>query len=384
MRVHRLDIAGYRSIRSLSISLGQLNVFTGPNGCGKSNLYRALWLLAQAAQGRFARAMADEGGMHSALWAGPRKTFEHREISLGVAMGELEFEFVCGLPPPSDEIDPERASFFNLDPLVKHELVRVGRKAAFAPLLMERRHGTVMLRDEAQRMRPLVNEVDASESVLSQIQQPHLYPELAALQRSMLAWRFYHHFRSDLHAPMRSAPVPVRTPVLSDDGADLANALRTIHELGDQDRLHTAIEQAFPGRRLVFTPPRDGSVALTEFWLETSDLRRRLSPRELSDGTLRYLCLLAALLSPRPAPLLALNEPETSIHADLLRPLAGLIVDASRHSQVWVTTHSTALAEQIESLGSIKPTRLELHRAATRIEREGSRAFEDLDSEGED
>jgi len=91
-------------------------------------------------------------------------------------------------------------------------------------------------------------------------------------------------------------------------------------------------------------------------------MNRALDASELSDGTLRYLCLVAALLSPRPAPLLVLNEPETSLHPDLFAPLGELILDAATRSQLIVTTHAAALVKQ---LGKAKDARMvELRRDA--------------------
>ena len=95
---------------------------------------------------------------------------------------------------------------------------------------------------------------------------------------------------------------------------------------------------------------------------------RPLEARELSDGTLRYLCLIAALLSPRPATLLALNEPETSLHPELMEPLAELIAVASQYSQLWVTTHSQDLAMKIEQLSGNKPVNLIRTEAGTQID----------------
>ena len=96
-------------------------------------------------------------------------------------------------------------------------------------------------------------------------------------------------------------------------------------------------------------------------------LKRPLDARELSDGTLRYLCLLAALLSPRPPPLLALNEPETSLHPDLLKPLGQLLADAAQRSQLWVTTHSEVLAKELTRLTGAIPVRLQKVDGATRV-----------------
>ncbi len=89
-----------------------------------------------------------------------------------------------------------------------------------------------------------------------------------------------------------------------------------------------------------------------------SSLPRPLELRELSDGTLRFLCLAAALLSPRPPTLLALNEPETSLHAGLLPALGRLVARAAAHSQIWVTTHSRVLADEIAAAARVRPFEL--------------------------
>lgn len=89
--------------------------------------------------------------------------------------------------------------------------------------------------------------------------------------------------------------------------------------------------------------------------------------RELSDGTLKYLCLVAALMSPRPPALIALNEPESSLHPDLIQPLAELIVNASKASQVWVTTHAQSLAQAIKRIAAAGVTELRLSDGETII-----------------
>src|SRR5262249_43392934 len=133
----------------------------------------------------------------------------------------------------------------------------------------------------------------------------------------------------------------------------------------------------FPGARLVIDHA-DGSFAVS---LKMPGLMRSLAARELSDGTIRYLCLVAALMSPRPPTLLALNEPETSLHPDLLEPLGRLMVKASRSSQLWVVTHSQRLADLVERHSGEPAIRLELVNGETRIV--GQRVIEaEGDSEG--
>ena len=149
--------------------------------------------------------------------------------------------------------------------------------------------------------------------------------------------------------------------MLSHDGSDLAAALRTILEIGDDAALNEAIFRALGGASLAFET-RDTQFSMR---LQIPGLVRPLLPREFSDGQLRFLCLCAALLSPRPPSLLALNEPETSLHPDLIDSLARLIVVASKQTQLWITTHSKDLADRIEGHSGVPRILLELRNGET-------------------
>jgi predicted ATPase len=127
--------------------------------------------------------------------------------------------------------------------------------------------------------------------------------------------------------------------VLSHDGADLAAALQTIAEIGDAAALSEAVDNAFPGSRVEIRSA-DGRFEVT---LRQPGMLRALTAAELSDGTLRYLLWAAALLTPRPAELTVLNEPESSLHPDLLPALAALIARSAERSQIVVVTHAAAL-----------------------------------------
>jgi predicted ATPase len=161
----------------------------------------------------------------------------------------------------------------------------------------------------------------------------------------MRDWRFYDHLRTDRDAPSRNPQVGTYTPVLASDGSDLAAAVQTIREIGDARQLDAAIADAFPGARIHVS----GSDGYFEIEMQQHGLLRPLKAAELSDGTLRYLLLVAALLSPRPPTLMILNEPETSLHPDLLSPLARLIEQAASRSQVVVVSHAAALVSALEA-----------------------------------
>jgi predicted ATPase len=361
MTVTRLEIAGYRSVRRLILPVHPVTVVVGPNGSGKTNLYRALYLLQAAAEGRLARTLAEEGGTPSVVWAGPREHKKPVRMVVGVTLDdELGYELSCGIVPK----DPSQpATLFVLDPEVKEEhlwALSGGRRA----VLMERKDRTAFLRDSEGKRVTFPTQLWSAESVLDQLAEPQRFPRLSEVQRTLRAWRFYHQFRTDLEAPARQPQIGVRTTALAHDGRDLAAALGTILEIGDQRGLEKALDDAFPGARLEVQAPQ-GRFSLS---LHMPGLNRPMEASELSDGTLRYLCLLAALLSPRPPPFVALNEPETSLHPDLLGPLSRLIVDASKHSQIWVTTHAESLAEAVSRRTGYEPVRLVKHAGATEVE----------------
>jgi predicted ATPase len=169
----------------------------------------------------------------------------------------------------------------------------------------------------------------------------------------MLDWRFYHDFRTDRAAPLRQPCLAVTTPTLASDGADLAAVLATlVHIRGDTVDLDRAIADAFPGAQLVVPEPE----RTASFGLVLPEYPKRVfDAGELSDGTLRYLALAGALLAYRLPAFIALNEPETSLHPDLLDPLARMIVRAAARTQIWVVTHSQALADAIARHGKVTP-----------------------------
>ena len=164
------------------------------------------------------------------------------------------------------------------------------------------------------------------------------------LRERIRSWRFYDHLRTDAQAPARTAQIGTRTPILGHDGADLAAALQTIREIGDDQAMGDAIDHAFPGSSIEIA----GVGGRFELTLRQPGLLRPLRAAEVSDGTLRYLLWVAALLTPRPPELLVLNEPETSLHPELIGSLADLIIAASAKTQIIVVTHAQPLVTALK------------------------------------
>lgn len=345
MAIRELIVEGYRSLQDLWLKLRPVNVIIGPNGAGKTNIYRSLQLLQACAEGNLGTFLAAEGGMPSVLFAGPRKKGPVR-MRVQVKVDNLCYELILGLVVPG-------TSPFELDPDVKEENVswlEDGKKTVLA----ERRGQRVTARDGKGRLVTYPHAVMANESVLAELQEPELFPELFVLRQTFLNWRFYHGFNTAAGSPVRQPQFATFTPKLNHDGNDLAATLRSIQFMGNGDLVQEALNAAFPGAHMN-TETKGGRIALH---MQMPGMERAFDARELSDGTLQYLCLVAALLSPRPPAFIALNEPEASIHPDLLQPLSGLISQASLDSQIFLVTHSRELADHILEAAGQEPTEL--------------------------
>jgi predicted ATPase len=361
--IDRLAIAGYRSIRSLILSLGNLNVVTGPNGSGKSNLYRALRLLAETADGRLVYSLAREGGFSSVIWAGPelitqemlngdipvQGTLRKKPVSLklGFTAFPLSYSLELGLPQPTK-------SMFSNDPEMKRECLWRGSTLEGPALCADRRQGSLRCRRLKGKWQDIDMAMSSHSSMLAEYADPFAAPELIVMRELLRSWRFYDTFRIDADSPARRSSVCTFTPIMSSDGSDVAAALQTILEIGDAPALDQVVDDAFPGSQVEILPS-DAGLTLN---LIQPGILQNLSSAELSDGTLRYLLLAAALLTPRPPQMLVLNEPENSLHPELIPALGRLILKAYEQSQVFVVTHNQSLVAELELDESCVPIRL--------------------------
>ena len=353
--IRTVAIQGYRSLREIVLPLGQLTVITGANGSGKSSVYRSLRLLADASQNAVVSSLAKEGGLVSTFWAGPKKIARSvrqgihdveglakrnaASLKLGFGTDTYGYSIDLGYPPP-----PPPPTMFSLDPHIKRECLWHGPVYRKASAMVDRRNNYVWLSTtEDEEPVFLTQHLADADSMLSSVPDPLRAPEMLAIREAVRGWRFYDQFRTDAEAPARSSQIGTWMPVLHHDGSNLAAALQTIMEIRSDDALATTLEDAFPGSR-IYIEDRNGRF---DMQLQQHGLLRPLSAAELSDGTLRYILWTAALLTPRPPELMVLNEPETSLHPDLLPALARLILAASAQTQIIVVSHAGRLVETL-------------------------------------
>jgi predicted ATPase len=347
--VREFSAVGYRSLQRIHYPMSRLDVFVGANGVGKSNLYRGLELLRAAAANTLGEELAREG-LDLAMWAGPRASGPRR-IKLAASFSEpnrleaaYRYEVEIGLPPAGSELPP-----FPLAPDIKSEaLIYIGGRRRVR--MMEREGPRVMARGEDGRPATIDIDILDSETVLGRLEDPSRFPTLDLVRRTLLEWRFYHGLRTDADSPLRKPCVGAPAPTLASDGSNLAAVFATLaHVLQDTVELEEMIDRTFPGATLNI--PQPGRTATFSMSFPEFPQRDFEAP-ELSDGTLRFLGLAGALMAYRLPPFIALNEPESSLHPDLMAPLAEMVCKAAERTQVWLVTHSERLAKAIEDTGA--------------------------------
>lgn len=340
MSIHSLRLSGFLSFASSSepFELQNLNVLIGPNGSGKSNLIEAIELLA-ATPRDLAAAIRDGGGPQEWLWKGSERA------------EPAEIETILNGAPTGRPLR-HRIRFTSVESRIEvvDEAIEEQRPAPGRPPGSD-----VFFYYRFQQGRPVINIKDGSDirerhlqrehllpdqSVLSQRKDPELYPEVTWVGRTLSSFHTFREWTFGRYAQLRQ-PQPADQPddMLLPDNRNLALVLNQI-EHTDGTRLNNMLRQFFPRFERLTTRISGGTV---QFYLHESGFHAPIPATRLSDGTIRFIALLASLLSVRPPPLLCIEEPELGLHPDAVALLAELFVEASERMQLIVTTHSEAL-----------------------------------------
>jgi predicted ATPase len=227
--------------------------------------------------------------------------------------------------------------------------------------------GSPMLNDFSEKNRGLHRDsVKPEQSILSQVRDPERYPVLNWLQEQYERIALYRNWSVGPSATLRrEQSTHGRGDVLRDGGENLPLVLSKIRSRGKTELIES-LRKLYQGIEDIQFALGGGNVLL--FLVESSG--REIPATRLSDGTLRYLSLLAILLNPDPGPLVAIEEPELGLHPDIIPHIAQLLVQASQRTQIVVTTHSRTLVDALSTRA---------HTVVTCIKEDGESRFERLD-----
>ena len=340
MLLHRIRLKNVLSFGpdAQDLELKPLNVLIGPNGSGKSNLIEAIGLL-QAAPTDLQKPISEGGGPGNWIWKGePSETFAEVEVvvpyggnrllrySLGFYEKDQRFrlhgERLC---PEGDDGDPDPIPYFNAGADNVHLLYEDSRR-------------------ETGRSTFKVEPGSSNQSVFARIKGPS-YPEITHAGDQFQRIGLFREWAFGRGTPLRlpqKADLP--NDFLMEDGNNLGLVLNRLKR--DYPK---AKDRLLGGLRQLYESIVDFDVSIeggtVQVFLREGDIT--VPATRLSDGTLRYLCLLAILCHPKPPPLVCIEEPEMGLHPDILPGLAELLCEASERSQLIVTTHSDVLVDKL-------------------------------------
>ncbi len=340
------------------IELRPLNVLIGPNGSGKSNVIEALELL-RSTPADFASAIRDGGGAAEWIWKGEnRKDGAVIDVETGAARNGPNQPSPTGRPL---RYRLEFAAANNrvevLDEAIEEVEPIDGHADPYFYYRFQQGRPVINVRDQpqndgssdqcsARRAERHLQRDDLlpDQSVLAQRREPELYPELTWIGRSFSRIQTFRDWTFGRHAPLRQ-PQPADLPedCLLPDCRNLALLLNQV-EHRDPKRLNQLLKRFLPRFERMSTLISGGTV---QFYLHEPGFGSPIPAARLSDGTMRFIAILATLLSPTPPPLVCIEEPELGMHPDAVALIGELLIEASKRMQLVVTTHSDALVSAL-------------------------------------
>jgi len=333
MLIERLTLKKILSFNDATIELGPLNVLIGPNAVGKSNLIEVISLL-QAAPTGLAPAIMRGGGIRQWLWLGddlPVTASIECDMRLrgGRQVGPLTYSIQILGDGNGYSISGE-------------ELIKRGAREA--ERYFSRAFAEANVFDHGFD-RPSTKMELHAESLLSQFKNPADPTPITGLGKELAEIQIFREFRTGPRGAMRQG-ISTTTPKdgLQDGGDNLAMVLQDLNFRDLSDRINEYLKR-FCERFVNVKVEIDGGFART--YLSETGLKDKVSSSRMSDGTLKFLALLAALFHPKSPPLMCIEEPELGLHPDALQLVAELLLEASGSMQLVVTTHSDALVDAL-------------------------------------
>ena len=333
----KIHIRGFRRLMDVDLDLKSLNVVIGANGSGKTSLLDVFSLLAASASGRLNESMSEIGGIAANL--------SNLASISGEKAESLSFELAMRVPDhhPIEyglELTSRGVGYEILSEMLTQK--RSHKSQPFKHIQASR--SDVRYYEQSNLKKGLVRpnwEYNPTESALSQV--PKMFQEPEEFRRRLASVTHYHVLDVSRRAPIR-LPQQMRDAKLpGPNGEDLVSCLYTMRETKEDsfERVQDALRAGFPNfDRLNFPPVAAGTLAMT--WKETTS-PNPFFMHQLSEGTLRFLWLVALLHSPDLSAVTMIDEPEVSLHPELLSVVADLLREASQRTQLIVATHADRL-----------------------------------------
>lgn len=317
------------------IALQSLNLFIGPNGSGKSNLIEAISLMRSAPR-EFREVTRKGGGVSEWIWKGQAKEPASVELIFKHPTGQKPLRHKMSFRPVAQAFSLDDESVEEIEPRQSSE------SDVYFYYRYRQGHPTVNTVKEKQR-KLAQDSIEPDRSILAQRRDPEIYPELAWLAQNYEKVRIYREWAFGRNAVFREPQkADMRNDVLEEDFSNLGlflNRLKTRSPVANKAIL-AGLKDLYDGITDFNVFIEGGTVQV--FFTEEDFV---IPATRLSDGTLRYLCLLAILCDPDPPPLICIEEPELGLHPDILPKVADLLRDASTRTQLIVTTHSDILVD---------------------------------------
>lgn len=349
MRYLQIQVKGYKSLANVTLNLHPLTVMIGPNGCGKTSLLEVFQLLKEGALGQLSAAITNLGGFNNILshTAGASSKLEvfFKAADLSQTIDSVSYNFTLEPRAMGHAVALERLQWHRLNSDLPYHEIQEESNINISPEFHE---------DEKQSKGKGDHEIQESnigpELMLAQSFLWDADPEPKSLREVMTKMLALSVIDVGGRAPIRlpQSLTPANAP--GRNGETLFAALYNLRESKTSrsayERIEETLRLAFPNFDR-FELPVVGAGYITLTWHEKG-LTIPLYPNQLSEGTLRFLWLTTLLLSPEPPPLILIDEPEVSLHPELLQILAALLRDASARTQLLVATHSSDLIRWLQ------------------------------------
>lgn len=336
MLIHAIKLNNFLSFgpEASEVPLGPLNVIIGPNGSGKSNLLESIALLRSAPE-QLMTPIREGGGVRDWLWKGGQDTpTASLEVLIDNPKGAQKLRYRLTFTAVGQRFEIVDEQIENEEPVDKKHL-----KPYF---FYHFNRGRPTLNVKGKNRTLQIEDVDMEKSILSQRKDPDQYPEITYLGQALGKIRLYREWSFGRYtAPRLPQKADLPNEVLESDSSNLGLVLNRLRrDPTVKQRLLVALQALYEGIKDYDVQIEGGTVQV--FFHEGNFT---VPATRLSDGTLRYLCLLAVLCHPNPPPLICIEEPELGLHPDVLPTLADLLKEASTRTQVIVTTHSDVLVD---------------------------------------